>query len=228
MKKTLFCLTVCVCILNPAAARANDGGFWDMLFHWDPKFSEYGTEFHLACLDASGKRISGCEEWFRNFWLLFNPRAGELATHPFDFKEIKHEIDFRLSLMHTYGDVVSDLPSTDPDPSKKVWAMKLMGVYHYHVNPQLEFGVAAGAIPIFGGGSEAFWRGILTPISVIVSPSSDTRFYFRFEESYITNRITAASLGHPLSSFAKDGEWNFSATFGIDLRRIGQMKVARP
>jgi len=226
MKKIAVLLMMCVCILNPAVARANDGGFWDMLFHWDPKFSGYGTEFHLACFDASGKRIAGCEEWFKNIRYLFSPRAAELATHPFDFKEIKHEIDFRLSLMHTYGHVISDLPSSDPDPTRKLWAMKLMGVYHYHFNQQWELGFAGGAIPVFGEGIDTFWRGIVTPVSVIYSPPGETRFYFRLEQSYITEKITGASLGHPLSSFAQNGQWNLSGTVGIDLRRIGKMKVA--
>src|SRR4029077_15227892 len=218
MKKVALLLAVSVCVLTPSTARANDGGFWDMLFRWDPKVFGYGTEFHLACLDASGSRIEGCEEWFKNLKHSFNPRAADVISHPFDFDKIKHEIDFRVSFMHTYGDVVSDL--RPGEENRTIFAMKLMGVYHYHKNRQFEIGAAGGAIPIFGGGIDAFWRGILTPVSVIYSPGK-TRFYVRFEESFITGRITGADLGHRFSSFAKDGEWNFSATVGFDLRRIG-------
>ena len=224
MKRIACLLVLCICVLNPAVAHANDGGFWDMLFKWDPKFSGYGTEFHLACFDTAGDRIEGCEEWFKNLKYFFSPRAADLVSHPFDFDKIRHEIDVRVSLMHTYGDVFADLPSSDPDPSRKLWAMKLLAVYHYHFNRQVELGFAGGTIPIFGGGSHAMWRGIITPVSLIYAPGR-SRFYLRFEESFITNSITGAGLGHPLSSFAKDGEWNFSATFGFDMRRIGRMNV---
>ena len=45
--------------------------------------------------------------------------------------------------------------------------------------------------------------------------------FFRVEQSYIANKITRASLGHPLSALANNGEWNLSGTVGFDLRRIG-------
>jgi hypothetical protein len=227
MKKMALLLAVSVCVLTPSTAHANDGGFWDMLFRWDPKFMGFGTDFHLACLDASGHRIKGCEEFFRQFKHLRHP--SEIA-HVFDFAEIKHEFDFRVSFMLSYGDRLSDLPAADPKQadSRKIYAWKLLGVYHYHFNPQWEIGVAAGAIPIYGENVELFWRGIVTPVSVIYSPAGAKVLYFRFEESYITNQITGASLGHPLSAFANNGEWNFSATVGFDLRRIGKMKVANP
>ena len=224
MKKTVFLLMVCVCLLTPAVARANDGGFWDMLFHWDPKFSGYGTDFHIACLDKSGKRIEGCEEWFRNLWHLFHPSK---ITHSFDFKDIKHEFDFRVSFMHTYGHRLSDLPAGDktPDDTRNIYAWKLLGVYHYHFNPEWQVGVVGGVIPIYGKEVPLFWRGIVTPLSVIYSPPGAKVMIIRVEESYITNTITGAALGHPLSAFANNGEWNFSATVGFDLRRIGRMNV---
>jgi hypothetical protein len=51
--------------------------------------------------------------------------------------------------------------------------------------------------------------------------------FLRVEESYITNTITGASLGHPLSGFANNGsEWNLSGTVGFDLRRIGKKRTA--
>ena len=53
MKKMALLLAVSVCVLTPSTARANDGGFWDMLFRWDPKFFGFGTDFHILCLDKS-------------------------------------------------------------------------------------------------------------------------------------------------------------------------------
>jgi hypothetical protein len=40
--------------------------------------------------------------------------------------------------------------------------------------------------------------------------------------------ITGASLGHPLSAFANNGEWNLSGTVGFDLRRIGGLRRPAP
>ena len=50
--------------------------------------------------------------------------------------------------------------------------------------------------------------------------------FFRVEQSYITNKITGASQGHPLSALANNGEWNLSGTVGFDLRRLGHEKVS--
>ncbi len=223
MKKMALLLAVSVCVLTPSTARANDGGFWDMLFRWDPKFIGFGTDFHIVCLDKSGQRIKGCEEWFTQMPHLFRPLQIE---HDFDFKEIRHEVDFRVSVMWSYGDVVSDLRVGEE--SRRIWAMKLLGVYHYHFNERWELGVAAGAIPVFGGGIDPFWRGVVTPFSLIYSPPGARAMFLRVEQSYITNKITGAALGHPLSAFANNGEWNLSGTVGFDLRRIGKKRVAAP
>jgi hypothetical protein len=117
-------------------------------FRRDPKFIGFGTDFHILCLDKSGQGIEGCEEWFTQMPHLFRPSDIE---HDFDFKEIRHEVDFRVSVLWSYGDVVSDLRVGEE--SRRIWAMKLLGVYHYHFNERWELGVAAGAIPVFGGGS---------------------------------------------------------------------------
>jgi hypothetical protein len=61
---------------------------------------------------------------------------------------------------------------------------------------------------------------------VHVSPPGARAMFLRVEESYITNKITGASLGHPLSAFANNGEWNLSGTVGFDLRRIGRKRAA--
>lgn len=128
--------------------------------------------------------------------------------------------------MFSYGDRISDIPAGDPKPAdaRNIYAWKLLGVYHYHFSPEWQIGFAAGAIPIYGEDVSLFWRGIVTPLSIIYSPPKARAMFIRLEESYITNKITGASLGHPLSAFANNGQWNLSATVGFDLRRIGSKR----
>ena len=68
----------------------------------------------------------------------------------------------------------------------------------------------------------------MTPLSLVYSPPGARAMFLRVEESYITNKITGAALGHPLSAFANNGEWNLSGTVGFDLRRIGTRRQAAP
>lgn len=92
----------------------------------------------------------------------------------------------------------------------------------------LEPGSKVGPYLVFGGGIDPFWRGVVTPVSLVYSPPGARAMFFRVEQSYITNTITGASLGHPLSAFANNGEWNLSGTVGFDLRRIGSRRRPAP
>src|SRR5258708_16348979 len=98
MIKTVVFFFACFCILIPNAARADDGGFWDMLFHWDTKFSGYGTEIHLVCVDKAHNRIDRCEEWFTkllHIGEIFHKDPHSL-DHGFDFDAITHEVSLRV------------------------------------------------------------------------------------------------------------------------------------
>ena len=57
MKRVAMFVLVCVCVLVPSVAHANDGGWWDWLWKWDAKFMGVGSEIHLLCLDESGNRL---------------------------------------------------------------------------------------------------------------------------------------------------------------------------
>ena len=112
MKKTACLLVLCSSMLVPTPANADDGGFWDMLFHWHTKFSGYGTDFHLVCLTDKGRRISKCEQWFKNFKHLFRPSE---SVHEFQasdgtgltaFEQIKHEFNIRTTYFHSYGQTI--------------------------------------------------------------------------------------------------------------------------
>jgi hypothetical protein len=226
MKKITLLLVVFVCILMPSVARADDGGFWDMLFHWDTKFSSYSVEFHLLCLDEAGKRIDGCEEWFSQLPHFFRPSK---ITHSFDFNEIKRGVDFRLSFMHSYGQRTPDTQLSANDAqteAAKVYALKLMGFYRWYFNVKnmdVDYGVGAGAIPLFGSNVTTVWRGIITPVSITFAKPK-TRWTFRLEGYYLTGTVTASDLGitSPYASKPKPG---FAGTFGFDLRRIGSKRT---
>jgi hypothetical protein len=227
MKKIGLLFMVCACILNPSAARADDGGFWDMIFHWDTKFFGYGTDFHPLCLDASGKRVGGCEEWFKNFKHFYTPSDSE---HTFtDFGQIKHEIDLRVSYMLSYGERFNDdfYPTTDlnANDSRKMHAIKLMGLYYYRVNKRWDVGGGVGWLPVFGEGIETVTRPIVTLSSV---HSLGGIWYLRLEESYLNDTVTGfgqKDTGKVV--FTIKPEFNFSATIGFDFRRLGRLPNAR-
>jgi hypothetical protein len=231
MKNIVFLLMVCVCILTPAAARADDGGFWDMLWHWDLKFSGYGTDFHVLCLDESGQRVSGCEEWFKNLKHLFHPResvhtftSGSAATARVfnSLTEIRHEFDFRFSYLHSYGKRFDDesLAAGDPnkDDDRRIHAFRLMGLYYYRINDRLDVGGGGGFIPVFGEDVTTVWRPIGTLSQVVWVGSM---FYIRFDEGYVGRTVTGFGHDHKTLVFTAPPEKNLMATVGFDLRKVG-------
>lgn len=224
MKKTTVLLLLCGSMLVPTPARADDGGFWDMLFHWHTKFSGYGTDFHLVCLTEKGKRIKGCEEWFTKFRHLLHPSQ---AVHTMQadgmplkaFEEIKHEFNIRTTYFHSYGQTIpTALLAPGETAPGRVHAFKVMGMYYYRVGRHLDLGGGAGVLPVFGDGIQPFWRGIASG-SAVLSPGGI--WYVRAEVSYLTGRITGADWGAPRSTFALKPQPNASFAIGIDFRRQG-------
>jgi hypothetical protein len=228
MAKTIGLLfVVCVGILEPATARADDGSFWDMIWHWDLKLQGIGTEFHLLCLDEAGHRVSGCEEWFKN--MGHNPlsrRQWSQIPHSFQsFEAIRHEINFRFSVLYSYGDRIDDAklaPGDSTANDARVVGLNLQGLYNYRITNRFDVGVGGGAIPLFRLPNSVVWRPTATFAFVagIRGP-----WYFRFATNYFGNTITASDLGHPTSTFSGGPEWGPSITIGYDWRRVGRYGV---
>jgi hypothetical protein len=231
---------LCVVMLSvgvlalPASARADDGGFWDMLFHWGTKFSGYGTEFHLACWSDTHHKVENCEELFRGFRNAFHP---EKNVHYFTeyinnegrevpFEKIRHEINFRVSYMHSYGLRLPNegLAPNDPrfDDARRVQAIRPLGLYNYR-HQRFDFGGGGGAILLFGDDVHPVWRG---DIRAYVSYGIGREWYVRSDVSYLTNTITAADFGHPTSTYRIGPGPNISATLGFDFRRVGEVRRA--
>jgi hypothetical protein len=233
MKAAIRFATLSVCLLTPSAARADDGGFWDMLFHWDTKFSGYGTEFHLGCWTTDHKKVEHCEEWFQK---LLHPHSFRHQFTRFDgntgtavaFKDITHEINVRVSYMHSYGQRVPDdkLAPDDPirDDHRLVHAFKLLGMYTYRPNGRLDVALGGGFLPMLGAGVTDASRGIVTGG---VTLALHGPWYLRGDASYITNTLTGANFGHANSTFTSQPFFNVSGTIGFDLRRIGEVVAAR-
>jgi hypothetical protein len=227
-KKIGLLFVVCVCILVPVGARADDGGFWDMIWNWDTKFSGYGTDFHF-CLDPSGKPVR-CEEWFTNIW--HNPLSKDPLKHPFQhFEDLRHEFSFRVSLMHSYGLRMAseNLLATDSANSTitdrnrdKLWASRLMGTYYYRWNKWVAAGGGAGVIPVWGLQNGAVWR----PVQIVsVETGIGRAWYLRFEANHFGGTISAQDLlGSNSTTIATtrslEPEWRPSITLGFDFRRL--------
>ena len=212
MKRLSMLVLVCMCVLVPTAARADDGLWLDWLFKWDPKFVGVGGEIHLLCLDDQSQRID-CENWFKNFGKLFAGRRPVNDT--VDFDRIKHEIDFRIAFYWTYGSRFSD-----EKDDRNIYASKLMGMYHYHFNRMWQLGGGAGVTPLFGDGFRRFSRSIITPISLLYAPSKIPVLTLRFEYSYLPEDLSGPNFANFQTEFANKGEWNPSFAVGFDLRRL--------
>jgi hypothetical protein len=218
MKRLRLAVLVCVCVLAPAVARADNGGFLDWLYSLDPKLIGFGTDFHL-CLDESNQ-VKNCEDWFG----LRHKFSGEpLVT----LADIRHELDFRVAYYRKYGERFSDVSDT-----RSINAFKLMVLYYYiSSDKHLSTGFGAGFMPFFGDGFESFSRGILTPISIIYSPAArgpanttgdvwKKAFIIRAESTYITTGFTGADFGNSATAYTtRGGEWNFSVALVFYLRR---------
>jgi hypothetical protein len=238
MNKTVCVALACAwLLLVPTTARADDGGFWDWLFHWDTKFVGLGTEFHARCWTGDGKKVEHCEEWFRNLPHLFHP--GE-SVHEFttyegrqparvEFAEIEHELNIRVTYLHSYGQRVPDatLPANDPlaDDHRTVHGVKLLALYNRRLTGRLrglEVAGGGGIIPLWGEDVHNVWRGDITG-SVLYGLGSI--FYLRGDVSYLTNTITGADFGHPESSMTISPGFNAAASIGFDLRRVGMFNA---
>jgi len=219
MKRLNVLMLVCLILLAPAAARADDGGFWDWLFKMDTTFTGFGTDFHLRCLDANKQRIPECEHMFGQFYKVF---TGDPIVGP-EYGTIKHEINLRAAFYWRVGESFPGAPvDTQPNGDDKnnpgLMAIKVMPMYVWHKNEMLHFGVGAGFLPIFNG-AHLQPRGVFTPLSVTVGPRN-SKFFVRAEGSVLTGEFSAAGFGATGSNFKKNTEWNWSVAAGFDLRRI--------
>ena len=241
MKRLPILILMCTILLVPARAGADDGGWWDWLWKWDPKFFGVSSELHLLCLDGNGRRVIGCEEWFRNVGRSF---LGRPVVHEFKvikdpdapapedkfqkietFEGIRHEIDFRFGYHRNYG--LRYDSRTNPATDGSINVLKLMGMYHYHVNKLIAIGGGAGYLTIYGDRFEPFSRGIITPVSLLIYPVPGWKaLALRPEINYITQGFTAADFGDTGAAFSysKKREWNLSIAVGFDLRRIGEFR----
>jgi hypothetical protein len=235
MNRVLCVATMSVCVLAlPSTAGADDGGFWDMLFHWGTKFSGYGTEFHVACWSDSHHKVENCEELFRGFRNAFHPEKNvhyftEYANNEareVPFARIHHEINLRVSYMHSYGLRIPNeaLAPDDPkhDDSRKVQAFKPLGLYNYRYQ-RVDAGGGGGVILLFGEDVHPVWRG---DVRAYVSYGIGREWYVRTDLSYLTNTITGADFGHPTANFTIHPGWNISGTVGFDFRRVGEVRRA--
>jgi hypothetical protein len=233
MKRLTLAILVCTFALLPSRAGADDGGWWDWLWKWDPKFQGGSAEIHLLCLDKDGQRILGCEEWFVNLArLLFkgkspvhhfrvlkkssDPNAQSLEVEQVkSFDRIVHEFDFRVGYHHSTGDRYDD-PQPSIDGSINV--LNPMGMYHWHVLPAVAVGAGVGYATIYGDRFKTFSRVIFTPFSGIVYYKA---LAVRPEVHYLMGGLSAADFGDAGVTFSHKREWNFSIAVGFDLRRIG-------
>jgi hypothetical protein len=215
MRRLTTLLLVCACALVPIAAHADDGGWLDWLYHQDPKFVGFGTEWHGLCLgkvDHKDNQKMPCEEYY-GIRKIFG-----LAPNQVKFEDIQHEFNLRFAYYHTYG----DLYEANPNPSANT--IKLMGVYRYRPDNHISVGLGAGWMPFFGDDLKSKRQSaILMPVSVTYAPARNGNiwwksFFVQIEASFITNPLTPAVFT-TTNAASVPGEWNISFGSGFDFRR---------
>jgi hypothetical protein len=213
MKRVVMLVFVCVCLVVPGTAYANDGGWWDWLWKWDAKFMGVNGEIHLLCLDKSGNRLPGCESWFKN---VGRGMIGKKPKISVPAEDLKHQIDFRFGYYWNHGPRY-DAP--DPPTDGKLRALKLMATYTFHKNRYVAFTGGSGLLPVWGDRFDGELRGILSGGMLFHIPKAEW-LTVRPELSLIPGGFTGADFGDPGVSWAHDNIVNFSVGIGIDLRRI--------
>jgi hypothetical protein len=241
-------LLICVCVLIPGLASADDGGWWDAIWKWDVRLTGFNTEFHLLCMDGAGRRVIGCEEWFRGFKQLL---TGHEPTHDFrviddpktkatvaidSFQAIRHEIDLRVGY---YGNFLFNDRYSEPEPSitGRINVVPVVLMYHYRLNRFVAAGGGMGLMSIYGDRFEPFTRSLLVPASFVISPRPGGDRWGAFtvttEVRYIPQGFVAADFGdgpdpaNPtkvVSNYVNHSEWAATVGFGVDLRRIGKIR----
>jgi len=230
-------LALCLILLAPAAARADDGGWLDWLWQFDTTFVGAGTDFHVLCLDAKGqvvhhgegRALFGCEEWFIPVARLF---AGKLPEHDFEvfepdatgraawrrlksFSEVKHEFDVRAGVHWSVGTMVP----ANHTPGDRTWLASTTILYRYHFVPKLAAEGGVGSLIIFAPNMDTASRGMLTAAIVwSTAPGVDTRFTV----NVIPGRVSATDLGDTSASFSHSPEASLVLTTVIDLRKFGR------
>jgi hypothetical protein len=220
MKRLQLPILVCVLALTPAAARADDGGFWDWLLRMDTKFTGISVDFHLKCIDKDGKTIprADCEHLEKRTLAFLK---GEDLEGP-AWETFKQEHNLRVSAYVRYGDSFPD--SKGP----ALWAFKFEYLYVYHLTPWVSYGVGGGYLPIISWTDGVENRGVLTPASLTFSPKPGSSLQLRFDLNYLTGEYSAANVGRPNSTFVQGGEWNYIFSVGYDLRRLQKPRTPRP
>lgn len=216
MKRVVRFVFVGMCLVAPASAYANDGGWWDWLWKWDAKFMGVNGEIHLLCLDAAGNRLARCEQWFKN---VGRAVIGRPAQHFVAPELIKHQIDFRFGYYWNHGPRYDE---PDPPADGKLRALKLMATYTYHANRFVALTAGSGYLPVWGDRFDGESRGILSTGMLFHIPKAQW-LTVRPELSLIPGGFTGADFGDPDVSYAKENIVNFSVGIGIDLRRTGVM-----
>jgi hypothetical protein len=250
MKRLARVAVVCLCALAlaPATARADDGGWWDNFWKFDTHFRGGGTEFHLLCLDDQGRRVIGCEEWFRNVKRLF---AGQPIEHDFkvrkgpkkpgeteadferlqSFEPVRHELDFQVSYHQSLGSRYPDTPN-EPVFDGRISVERVLIRYNLHVASWIAVGTGAGFMRVHGADFDPFFRTVITPVSALIYPIKGAKGFFIRPDLYIIpkgftagdfgNAQDPANPGKPFSTFSTNGaEVNWAIAVGFDLRRIG-------
>jgi hypothetical protein len=207
-------ILLCACLLCPAAARAQDGGFleWLQKMSGPGPFKGYGAFVRVYCVDKDD----------HGAWFCFGPADSEDRAG-----DERHIFALGVSWLKSFKDEPRffDVQNTAVDPHAfdqiSVWRFEPR--YYYRFHRALDAGVGFGARRYSGEGFSSFTQWSITPASIVFTPggapsSSESHRWWRLvklhlDESWI-DHISAKDFGSP-SIYEKDLE--FLTSFSIEL-----------
>ena len=207
MRKMRFCVLAVVLALWPAAARAQDGGFWDFLesFSGPGPAKGFTLTGRLLCIDQQ-KTV---------YWACFN--------------DAKQDLKWILRLETTLPYMTTDDHprfSDTPNDKRPVHIYKFGGTMYYRFHPMLDMGAGLGVYMFSGEGVTQPSRLTATPLSLVFTPfgwvrSSPTATKWgrllrvNFSETYVMTGISPDKFSS-ISSYVKGGEFVNNVSLGVD------------
>jgi hypothetical protein len=239
MTRRTTVLVLSLLLTMPAAARADDGGWWDWFWRYDTVFIGGGSDFHVLCLDKEGhvvhhgergRALFGCEEWFVPLGKVF---TGQLPVHDFEvqefkdgketwrrfdsFSEIKNEFDLRAGVHWSLGTM--DPPGTKSQST--TWLVSTMFVYRHHWNGAFAGEAGVGSVIMIPTQTDTVSRGM---VSAALVWSAGAGVDTRLNVGLLPGRVSSTDIGDANQQYTHSPEWTLGLTTVIDLRKVGRYK----
>lgn len=206
MRNARYVLLAVLIVMWPATAHA---GFWAWLEELSGPGPFKGDVFTatVLCIGADGER--------------------KLCAAPGE--STRRMVALRVAWFNSDPDKprFKDLPAADADNRGKVSVLPVTALYLFHLRPWLDAGGGAGFMRVSGDGFSSFYRLMLTPVSVTLTPFAINEKWqksqwsqvlrLELDTSYIPQGFKGADFQNSRTSFDSGAEFLTRAATIVDL-----------